>query len=116
MVRTAAGCESMKYTCPCCGYLGLAALPYAGASGTGLIRGLTAPYSKHFGFPSYEVCPCCGFEFGNDDDPGTSSPSTFEQYLSDWIADGARWFDSSQKPVDWSLTRQLHDASSTQPR
>ncbi|MEM6334162.1 MAG: hypothetical protein AAF823_12570 [Planctomycetota bacterium] len=71
------------------------------------------PYSQHFGDPSYDVCACCGYEFGNDDEPGTSNPATFEQYLRKWIGEGARWFDESQKPMNWSLEVQLHEAGIT---
>ena len=100
----------MTYTCPCCGYVGLSSLPYSNTLGHGLVRGLTAPYSAHFGMPSYEVCPCCGFEFGNDDEPGTAQPATFEQFLNEWMLDGAKWFDPSKRPVDWSLDEQLSSA------
>ena len=48
---------------------------------------LISPYEDLLGSASYEVNPNCGFEFGNDDNPGTASltwarseglePSTF---------------------------------------
>jgi hypothetical protein len=44
--------------------------------------------------PSYEVCPNCGFEFGNDDNPGTAAPSSFEQYRVEWESEGRQRFDS----------------------
>ena len=47
----------------------------------------------HLGRPSYEVCPRCGFEFGNDDNPGTAPPASFEQYRREWEAEGRPWFD-----------------------
>lgn len=62
---------------------------YSGHCGARLIRGLAAPYAIHFGMPSYEVCPCCGFEFGFDDEPGSGQPVTFEEYLAAWISGGA---------------------------
>ena len=37
--------------CPVCGFVGLAVSPYNEAGGG-----------------SFEICPCCGFEFGFDDD------------------------------------------------
>jgi hypothetical protein len=54
---------------------------------------LTPPYKDLLGMPSYEVCPNCGFEFGNDDNPGTGSPASFEEYRADWVADGSVRFD-----------------------
>ncbi len=100
-----------QYICPCCGYPELTAPAYADASSVGLVRGLSAPYCVHFGMPSYEVCPCCGFEFGNDDEPGTSSPTTFEQFLAEWISEGMPWFAPSKRPQLWSLKEQLADAA-----
>ena len=106
----------IDYTCPCCGFLGLGSPPYADVAGMGLIRGLPAPYATHLGMPSYEVCPCCGFEFGNDDDPGTATPETFEQYLENWIALGTPWFDLSKRPAKWSLSDQIRKAGEAQQR
>jgi hypothetical protein len=58
---------------------------------------LTPPYEDLLGRPSYEVCPCCGFEFGNDDNPGTAAPVSFEQYRAQWEADGRQRFDSPKR-------------------
>jgi hypothetical protein len=60
--------------------------------------------------PSYEVCSCCGFEFGNDDNPGTSAPESFEEYLAEWVTNGEKWFEPSKKPSRWTLTAQLSKA------
>ena len=106
------------FTCPCCGYVGLNARPYARLPRHSIVRGLTPPYADHFGLASYEVCHCCGFEFGNDDDPGTAAGESFEQFLTDWVSDGCKWFQPDERPDDWDLERQLRgsrtiDASST---
>ena len=98
------------FTCPCCGYPELASRPYRGLEDVIATRGLDPPYSKHFGDPSYEVCACCGFEFGNDDEPGTGSPSTFEEYLREWIASGCVWFSPEKMPKSWDLGSQLQSA------
>jgi hypothetical protein len=50
---------------------------------------LRPPYEDLLGMPSYEVCPNCGFEFGNDDNPGGSAtPSSFEEDRAEWVAQG----------------------------
>jgi hypothetical protein len=49
---------------------------------------LTPPYVRFLGAPSYEVCRCCGFEFGNDDDPGTAPPASFKRIGSRMDASG----------------------------
>lgn len=101
----------MAFYCPCCGFRGLVAPAYSSLRSNQLIRGLTPPYSEHFGMPSYEVCPCCGFEFGNDDEPGTAEPVSFEQYLQEWIDEGCNWLNESLRPDDWSLVQQLGTTS-----
>jgi len=96
------------FYCPCCGYRGLDVLPYSNLDASSrLIRHILPPYEIHFGLPSYEVCSCCGFEFGNDDNPGTSQPQSFEDYFAEWQASGCVWFDEEKKPEGWSLARQL---------
>lgn len=42
----------MKYNCSVCGYNNLNFKPY---------------YEN--GYASFQICPCCGFEFGYDDFP-----------------------------------------------
>ncbi len=49
---------------------------------------LTPPYEDLLGMPSYEVCPNCDFEFGNDDNPGTAAPASFAAYRAEWMARG----------------------------
>jgi hypothetical protein len=70
------------YECPVCGSAELTVKPYeywpppAGLD-------LTPPYEHVLGRPSYEVCSNCGFEFGNDDNPGTASAVSFEGYRAE---------------------------------
>lgn len=69
-----------------------------------------APYDK-FGYPSYVICPCCGFEFGFDD---SSRRKTFEDYREEWILDGFKFNDEELKPKDWNegaLKKQLKNLS-----
>ncbi|WP_435770778.1 hypothetical protein [Nocardioides sp. SYSU DS0651] len=80
--------------CPVCGSTELTAKPYATWPPPEGSR-LTPPYEDSLGSPSYEVCPNCGFEFGNDDNPGTASPVSFEDYRAEWEADGSSRFGSS---------------------
>jgi len=54
----------------------------------------TPPYEGSLGRASYEVCPSCGFEFGNDDNPGTAAPISFEEYRLEWESRGAPRFDA----------------------
>jgi hypothetical protein len=100
----------MKFTCPCCGYAELSRPSYQNLIGPPFQSDAKPPYSRFYGEPSYDVCGCCGFEFGNDDDPGTTEPETFDHYLRKWIENGCVWFNPSAKPVNWNLKKQLQEA------
>lgn len=60
---------------------------------------LVPPYEDQLGRPSYEVCPCCGFEFGNDDNPGTAPPRSFSAYRARWAQLGYPIFDPEAMTV-----------------
>lgn len=75
------------YICPVCGFNQLEEVPY-----------------DKDGNPSYEICSCCGFEFGFDDG---SEGYSIENYRTKWIRDGCNWFNLESKPKNWDLKRQL---------
>jgi hypothetical protein len=82
------------FECPVCLARLLTVKPYeVWPPPTGLL--ISPPYEEFLGRPSYEVCPRCGFEFGNDDNPGTAEPDSFESYRAEWEAEGRPWFDAS---------------------
>ena len=88
---------TVTYSCPVCGYDGLTTPPYrTWPPPTDVV--LRPPYEDALGQPSYEVCPRCGFEFGNDDNPGTGAPESWEEYRRDWEAHGSPWFDPARAP------------------
>ncbi len=76
------------FKCPVCGSKELTAQPYAiWPPPPDAVYG--PPYEDRLGEPSYEVCPNCGFEFGNDDNPGTAPGVSFEEYRAEWEAEGS---------------------------
>lgn len=82
----------MKHLCPVCGWPELADPPYDEA-----------------GHGSYEICPCCGFEFGYDDD---AQGETHSQYRARWIAGGMQWWSRNRpEPIGWEPARQLAQIS-----
>jgi hypothetical protein len=94
--------------CPCCGYDGLSWPAYSELGPPPWPHLGRPPYAAHLGFPSYEVCSCCGFEYGFDDDPGASAKSSsFEEYRAEWLSSGAEWFIRSAKPEGWDPRKQL---------
>lgn len=109
MIRDIGSLRTPAHTCPVCGFRGLAQAPYAKLVPLPVPEHLSPPYSRHFGMPSYEVCDCCGFEFGNDDEPGTATPVTFSEYRKQWLADGAQWFQPLKRPLRWSPENQLRE-------
>lgn len=72
------------YTCPICAY---SRMPYAADEGN--------------------ICPCCGTEFGFDDDLGVS----FRNIRDRWVANGTPWFSPlDARPLFWSGIAQLVSA------
>ena len=77
----------MNYICPVCGYDELDQKPYD---------------EKKRG--NFQICPCCGFQYGVDDDDKRIS---FDNYREKWIREGNSWFDKEKRPKDWNLDKQL---------
>ena len=51
----------------------------------------------------FDICPCCGTEFGYDD-----SALTHEQLRIQWIRSGADWWsETTEPPADWNPIVQL---------
>lgn len=69
------------YTCPVCGYNGLEEPPY-----------------DENGYGAYEICPCCGFQFGLDDDP--DKEQGIAEWRRNWVEQGCPWFSKSTRPPD----------------
>jgi rubredoxin len=102
-----------NYTCPVCGYSELKVKPYAHMPPVSKeLEKFNPPYENIWGKASYDVCSCCGFEFGNDDngmDP--SRNMSFLAYRNEWITEeNARWFEPELKPANWDLATQLQRA------
>lgn len=79
--------ETNSYYCPICG----------------LPLGDFAPWGKDDKTPTYDIYPCCGVEWGNED----YTLESRTEYRNKWLADGAKWFEPSKKPVNWNVEEQL---------
>lgn len=64
-----------------------------------------SPWGSDNNTPTFEICPCCGAEFGCDD----YTPQSIMAYRENWIKSGSKWFDPAKKPDNWSLEKQLHN-------
>lgn len=68
--------------CPICGYP------------------LREPVSRKQLMFSFEICDCCGCEYGKDDTP---------LYRQAWLRNGAPWF-KGHPPEEWDANKQLRYA------
>lgn len=53
--------------------------------------------------PIFEICPCCGVEYGYED----ATLTGIKKYRHQWINDGCKWNDPDQRPSDWSYETQI---------
>ncbi|NOU93104.1 hypothetical protein GC093_07655 [Paenibacillus sp. LMG 31456] len=85
--------DKMDFICPVCGYDELKQPPY-----------------DEKGNESFDVCLCCGFEFGVDD-----MLFTFEAYRKEWLSNGAKWFFANIQSDNWSVDDQLKNIEKIKP-
>ena len=64
---------------------------------------LEPPWGEDGNTPSFNICPCCGVEFGYED----STVVTIRNYRNLWLENGAKWSISKATPVKWNLEEQL---------
>lgn len=76
-----------KYTCHVCGYPDLDEPPRSGNEK----------------IPSFDICDCCGIQFGYED----SNESNVIEYRKKWIESGGEWFNKQKRPKEWSMIEQL---------
>ena len=53
--------------------------------------------------PTYNICECCGVEFGYED----ATLTGIKKYRDKWIQSGAKWNCQQSKPIHWSVDSQL---------
>jgi hypothetical protein len=66
------------------------------------------PWGEDDKTPSFEICACCGVEFGYEDINFVS----IRNYRARWLEEGAEWFDVKAKPMEWNLEEQLKNIPS----
>jgi len=81
----------LKYKCLVCSYDNLYEEPY-----------------DEKGIASDEICPCCGFHYGYDDN-NDKNQQIYEAWRKKWIENGCQWFSKGRpKPKDWNPIKQFH--------
>ena len=53
--------------------------------------------------PAFEICGCCGVDFGYQD----CTPASVKKFREEWLKKGGQWLISGEKPSNWSLEEQL---------
>jgi len=64
-----------------------------------------APWGEDGRTPTYEICSCCGVEFGYED----SQPTSVRAYRVQWLGKGGAWFAPDQRPVVWDFEAQFRN-------
>ncbi len=72
------------------------------------LKQLQPPWGTDGNCPSFEICPCCGVEFGYDD----ATLGAIQRYRAKWLELGASWFLPDERPSDWSLDEQMAEIPS----
>ncbi|MDB4993805.1 MAG: hypothetical protein JWM74_1237 [Myxococcaceae bacterium] len=52
---------------------------------------------------TFDICACCGCEFGYED----CSIDGIRRHREKWISSGGSWFDPTKRPVGWTIEDQL---------
>jgi hypothetical protein len=61
------------------------------------------PWGERGNLPTFNICECCGVEFGYED----SSIGGIRSYRKKWIESRYKWFSPKHKPSDWSPEEQM---------
>lgn len=65
------------------------------------------PWGEDGSCPTYEICPCCGVEFGNED----YTLESIRRYREKWINGDCKWFLPKEKPLAWDFKKQFQNVS-----
>ena len=64
----------------------------------------------HGGVPSFEICPCCGIQYGYSDAAGGDEAARamlYRRWRQAWIEGGMRFKWPERQPKDWEPVAQL---------
>ena len=66
------------------------------------------PWGNDGKTPTFDICDCCGVEFGYED----SGPDAVRRYRKQWMDHGCSWFSPKSRPQDWVLDEYLEHVPS----
>jgi hypothetical protein len=61
------------------------------------------PWGEDGKTSSFNICDCCGCEFGYND----ATDVALKQYREDWVNHGKAWYKPKLKPLNWSFEKQI---------
>jgi len=61
------------------------------------------PWGENGYTPSFNICDCCGTEFGYQD----ATIKAIKKSREKWLNQGAKWFEQKSKPKTWVLEEQF---------
>jgi hypothetical protein len=63
------------------------------------------PWGEDGRTATFDICVCCGVEFGYED----STRESVRRYRQAWLDKGGRWQNPKKRPANWSLEAQLNE-------
>lgn len=64
---------------------------------------LEPPWGEDGHSPTFNICPCCGAEFGYHD----CTEIAVQIHREKWMSNGMKWFENKCRPEDWEPQIQL---------
>jgi hypothetical protein len=61
------------------------------------------PWGEDGKSPTFQLCPCCGVQFGKED----CSLESIKKYRGEWISKGGEWFVKNEKTEGWDMVAQM---------
>ncbi len=65
------------------------------------------PWGSDGKSPNYDICSCCGVEFGYED----STDIGVIAYRKKWLESGSKWNNCEDMPENWNVEEQLKNIS-----
>lgn len=63
------------------------------------------PWGEDGQCPTYDICDCCGVEFGYED----CTIKAIHAFREKWLETGANWKCVQKKPLSWCLENQMNN-------
>lgn len=65
------------------------------------------PWGEDGKTPNFDICDCCGVEFGYEDYTLVS----LNKFRQEWLSSGGIWFEKEAMPENWDMEEQMENVS-----